>query len=101
MSGKWTPGPWHVATAIRGNGEQLIRNAQTPPQLIATVIESHRDHIARDNANLIAAAPELYAALKELVSAYTGSVGTAAGHTRLLDALDAAETQLAKARGES
>lgn len=101
MSGKWTPGPWHVADTVMGNGERLIRDSRIPPQLIATVVESDRAHPAVRNAALIRTSPRLYDALARLVAAYDGGVGTAAGHTELLEALDHAQSVLAEARQES
>ena len=89
---KWTPGPWHsrgfpTISAGKGNG------------MIAKVFERYMDRAEREaNANLIAAAPELYEALadaRELTQAlindgYTGYIGQRGR-------IDAA---LAKARGE-
>lgn len=59
MNGKWTPGPWHMADNVRGNGERLIRDSRIPPQLIATVVESDREYRAGSNAQLIVNAPML------------------------------------------
>lgn len=76
---KWTPGPWAVrdARGIRGaNGECVASTYCAAPA---------------EDANLIAAAPDLYEALADI-------------HSKLdhnLAEYDAADKALAKARGEA
>ena len=102
MSG-WTPGPWFVAA----NEEFFeIRTGERQYQggLVADVCSSrywfdggkHRaGGIAEANANLIAAAPDLYAALDRLCRALVHD------HNKNIDYWTEALAALAKARGES
>lgn len=87
---KWTKGPWE-ARANRvyttSGGEVAVATKSDP---------SHR-HAANWTAHLIAAAPELYEALAELVSADMYMDDT----NEKQDALAAARDALAKARGET
>lgn len=62
MTAQHTPGPWNIGTKNGArvwseNGETLIADAD--------VSESLRKEIKKANARLIAAAPDLLAALKE------------------------------------
>lgn len=60
MNAKHTPGPWHVAT-----GGQQIRSARD--QIARTWMMRRGECVA--NAHLIAAAPDLLAALQEITPA--------------------------------
>lgn len=83
---KFTPGPWrlHVdGVAVFGsNGEQVIDATVCSPNLTQEEI--------RMNARLIAAAPDMYAALDACMR-----------EGRNPDTYEAGERALAKARGES
>ncbi len=87
MSGepKFTPGPWSI---VRYCEEIEIAN-------IADIMHFYGGEAADANAALIAAAPELYAALENMV-AWASLEDT----PRLADLLGAARAALAKARGE-
>ena len=107
METKFTPGPWEViddgggyggcySVSVEGSGAK----ANYPPMAgcIASVYDGEyvENHNAENDAHLIAAAPELYAAL-ESARAWADSCGAQAGLQNILDEIDAA---LAKARGQ-
>lgn len=85
---KWTPGPW-----IEDEFFPLIYDSATGPKqvLIATVAINTRRDEGRHNARLIAAAPDLYDALFQIVDDDGVCVAS----------LRAARAALAKARGEA
>lgn len=62
MNKNYTPGPWHVG----GNGT-IIYDAEGWGVANATVFHGRHPGAAEANAHLIAAAPELLAALQEVV----------------------------------
>ena len=89
---KWTKGPWNL---VWWGNEQY-------PYPLSILADGDGAWIARDgtvssvaNAHLIAAAPDLYAALDGLIAPGDGGVFA----TRNL--IDAAKAALAKARGEA
>jgi hypothetical protein len=82
---KWTPGPWADI-----QGYVTCRGGYN----VATV-KSHGTYEGKANANLIAAAPDLYEALESLIDAMQ--------HPEtdfLCDEIGIARSALAKARGE-
>jgi len=94
----WTEGPWEVDRfgAVKGGPEKQYINGTARDQvaLAKAEVESERDA----NAHLIAAAPELYWALYQLLNCTRSCEA-------LLNASEAgrckyAEAALAKARGE-
>jgi hypothetical protein len=70
MSEKWTKGPWEVSL------EQLHPGSEAEGYLIRTdafdVVSGHLGIRKVSDAHLIAAAPELYAVLKELCDSCMG-----------------------------
>ena len=99
---KWTPGSW-VALSASGNATDPLQIvASAPPwwgkdsKLIASGFQNINPE-ANANLHLIAAAPELYVALSELVRVVDG---TLQGYGILAAPLDAARAALAKARGD-
>lgn len=91
MSENWTPGPWIVDD--RSSKPRILTGA-SPNYLIAAgpiCGGSAARRTAEANGRLIAAAPELYAALEEVVRI----------SDRKHDAWDEAKAALAKARGEA
>lgn len=100
---KFTPGPWRVGDddSLQQNGDLPILRDKT---LIALTysrrpLQSGGEEETRANAHLIAAAPELYAALKE--ARYELSVINAEGGMGdYSEQLSKFESTLAKARGE-
>lgn len=84
---KFTPGPWHVLSTT-GDVDACDRN-------IARTQQGGMVNFA--NANLIAAAPDLYAAVAKLMQC-APSPHDADLHFQ--DALELGATALAKARGE-
>ena len=112
METKWTPGPWSVFIDDSGDkwtGWPLSIDAVTDPD--KTVVRtggqwpyewetatSQREAVA--NANLIAAAPDLYAALEHCLGALTCGMDGIWDHHAPKPA-DLARAALAKARGEA
>ena len=98
MSGKWTPGPWRVGNRFTLSGVYAANG-----DLVANTHGATRNYdvealVERQgaNAHLIAAAPDLYAALE----AMTARMSLYSGHHD--DALTAmGKAALAKARGEA
>lgn len=92
---KWTPGPWHVSDSNEVLDEQSL--------LVAAEIMGERAEIYQANAHLIAAAPELHAALTELLCWLGPGSAESRGAkcSTLGDALQQARGALAKARGEA
>lgn len=84
--GKFTAGPWRYDSDLQG--------IQSPSGGIAVPVLRGDDTEA--NARLIAAAPDLLAALEALVASHGGTIGTSDGHPLAVAAL----TALKKARGE-
>src|SRR5690625_4088729 len=108
MSGetKWTPGPW--ASTDHGVGEIVVYDEGTQ-SCLASLDEDGDSSCAwpkhystspeaRANANLIAAAPDLYAALEEARGTIQALIDE--GYTGHIDQLGRIDAALAKARGE-
>lgn len=104
---KFTPGPWEALFDKRRDNYSIFGGASKGARhwIANTKCESTpRDHAA--NAHLIAAAPELYAALEGAIGALEYSVDCARddGNNEDIDfaqsKLDAALLVLATARGE-
>ena len=90
---KWTPGPWRYdrTNGSPTTGEHMIAGAK--PGYLAEVRDCGSGDV-RANAHLIAAAPDLYAALDGLLGLLdAGSLYEPQAY--------AARTALAKARGET
>ena len=103
METKWTPGPW-IFDNNEGYGQNNIWSRMTPTgagkpgPLVATAVGDSAE--AEANAHLIAAAPDLYAALELILPLGKGYVAANnVGNNRAFIA--DAETALAKARGEA
>ena len=93
---KHTPGPWEVEqdgpwTLVRGRDPELPSD-DIPGPLVCTPADNG---YTQANAHLIAAAPDLLAALKEIVAGI--SVGTDPDHPWIKEARAA----IAKAEGRS
>jgi hypothetical protein len=84
---KHTPGPWHTA------GEQGVQIRSAKDQIAK--VWTMRGNEWKANARLIAAAPELLEALKEIVDAADG-----AGWEQLDPSFKKARAAIAKATGE-
>ena len=111
----FTPGPWrfwrHVnekypemsQTAVFGSGDKkFVMIAQTHDDCAAAPEQTVKEVIA--NAYLIAAAPDMYAALKDCIEAMSCAVDCTLVpeyiNDMLKDALQKADKSLQKARGE-
>lgn len=92
---RWTPGPWGLAVAI----DIWIKAG---PVHVATIPRAGDGDWSPHNAHLIASAPDLYQALKDLIeeceSAFDGIDGT--GPSTFYQQIERAEKALRKARGE-
>ena len=98
---KWTPGPWRYdrTNGSPTTGEHMIAGAK--PGYLAEVRDCGSGDV-RANAHLIAAAPDLYAALDNLETAATGAGVPHQQERKLLhECITAARAALAKARGET
>src|SRR5262245_22808599 len=96
MSEKWTPGPWKVMDgavwAEKGEELGLVADCEV------SVRKDFRSFARRANAQLIAAAPELYGVLSSLV--WLLSISDGWTRAELEEIADKARAALAKARGE-
>ena len=96
---KWTPGPWRAVMGSRHVVDVFAGDRDVVSVYGGGVGFEYRDA----NAHLIAAAPDLYAAL-ETLSALNDDSGPFGGEIyqdRVDRAWSAARAALAKARGES
>ena len=92
MTTQHTPGPWILANSDAYNTVVIAQGAE-----ICTVIE-HQGGDRKANSRLIAAAPELLAALKALLSD-AEDVGFEGISVEAFDSIHAARAALAKAEG--
>ena len=94
---KHTPGPWRVSnqdfTTGQTNGFDVMHGDPDGSELLCVAADLR----SLQDANLIAAAPDLLAALKALDADVAGKYGTNA----CVDALIAARAAIAKAEGKS
>lgn len=88
---KWTPGPW----VFDGTGPHNVFGCDISNSLGDSIAGSWhgRDEVAKANAHLIAAAPELYDALEEMLRIVGGY--------EYPETAKMARAALTKARGES
>jgi len=99
MSAKFTPGPWAVYPGTDGN--EICAVDHSPGLPIRQVICGPRrgeNWIA--NAHLIAAAPDMYEALQDLIALAEHAMREA-GDYDINGELEDARAALAKARGEA
>lgn len=100
--GRFTPGPWklleygpiHDCTLLIGDNPAAPSVALICTDKYESAGDELKDGEAESNANLIAAAPEMYAALRDFVEDWAELGGKVHGST--LDKIDAA---IAKAEG--
>ncbi len=85
-----TPGPWHA------NGTQIIGARGKRTQYVAEVLRDNGVMIARDNARLIAAAPELLNACKALLK-FNEELAADLNISKHYPSADAARSAIAKA----
>ena len=102
MSEKWTTGPWivEVGTEDDDQGTVYVCHPETScPETVICKFENYNDEQDRGNAHLIAASPELYAALERLYGRLLMSDRD--GECRITaEEGEMAEFALKKARGE-
>jgi hypothetical protein len=95
--GKHTPGPWTCKREYDGyaevDGPLNSRGQWYDFAKVVTIVEGKESAEGRANLNLILAAPDLLAALRELV-------GQRDAHFHTASAWDAARAAIAKAEGE-
>ena len=94
---KHTPGPWKNDGPTRQGGVRIVAPYKpTCTYMVAEVLPDCPDDATRDaNARLIAAAPDLLAALEKVLAAYEAA--REPGHGTIL--IDEARDAIAKARG--
>lgn len=93
-----TPGPWEV---LAGTIVQEQNNGPTITSLKESLDDRHHDFFEiRANARLIAAAPELLEALKELAGVEFRHGSQAERNRQFAEAQAAARAAIAKAEGE-
>jgi len=91
---KWTPGPWLVQTtdgAKSGNGFDVLGSCVSG---LTWINPDSNQSEAQANAHIIAAAPDLYEALENLLGVHEGKGGTK------YHAGEIARAALAKASGQ-
>lgn len=88
MGTKHTPGPWKLERHGKGHGYDVVGGGPEPETVVYDVRNTRHEQ-ALANARLIAAAPDLLAALKDVLFATKGSSGI----------LDRAREAVAKAEG--
>lgn len=94
---KHTPGPWKASTQPQPNGCPIIGARGLMVAMLAhSVNEPDQKETALANAALIAAAPQLLAALRGMVDSYERE-----GHRSKNPALIAARAAIAKAEGRT
>jgi hypothetical protein len=94
MSAGHTPGPWAIDGCVSlGNLDVIYGSGRI------TMMDCENDEVDDDallaNAQLICAAPDLLAALQDIVEASDANDGDS-----LMNAIQAAQTIIAKAKGE-
>jgi len=113
MTTKHTPGPWVANVENAGNGLNVhdVKSGNYICHTVTTAVSKKNEPIQKEeafaNAQLIAAAPELLAALGPLLARaevdyivnYEQAVGNGDGDAYLAE-LEAARAALQKARGE-
>ena len=93
---KHTPGPWTANKPTRDNGRAEIHaGCMLVAQAFNWMLDAEGDEQCWADAHLIAAAPDLLEALKEIVDAADG-----AGWEQLDPSFKKARTAIAKATGE-
>lgn len=98
---RWTPGPWlfqPIADHHRGWVKSVCKG--WPERIVARPEGQETADERKANAHLIAAAPELYRALEELLAASLTETLLKESAGRRAFARDAARAALAKARAE-
>jgi len=94
---KWTSWPWFVSHANASNYSVGIQSREGYQWHICDVCDDIHYVNYRANANLIAAAPELYEALDVLLNLHDAQVYVASPWN---ESMEKARNILAKARGE-
>lgn len=102
---KFTPGQWMLTTESNKVGYQIRANINGCFNQLAHVylvdgVGEKRADQSRANAQLIAAAPEMYEALAKLEQLDFGHVGLQASMSVLKEAITLSRLALQKARGE-
>ena len=105
---KHTPGPWHISTKTCGDGTVYHDiNAEDTYDLCTCheLFDKHGDALideSNSNAHLIAAAPDLLAALEELMDQanYDAEDYAQNGNEDIWACINGASEAIAKAKGE-
>lgn len=100
MSGSHTPGPWGVSRLDGGEQYNILDSSDQPDANVVATARFHDDSPGEtlSNARLIAAAPDLLAALRDVLRiAKAASLGVSGNAPRLARA----EAAIAKATGSA
>jgi hypothetical protein len=97
MTEKWTKGPWRVRVNSKDSPDECDLSICGDIFVLADLRGPQYDH-QHANAHLIAAAPDLYAALERTLNFIENAEGELG---IVLDSGSAARAALAKARGEA
>ena len=102
MSEKWTKGPWEIRKYKDPYGSRVMAVEILTDEIIVAKLGIELDDECKANAHLIAAAPEMYEALKIMVELHgnTNVMPTEQAH-RENAAVRMAISALKKARGKS
>lgn len=107
MNTKHTPGPWSQSHRKSGNGYSTTEVYCAAGQTIATLAwypvptPTGTTTSREANARLIAAAPDLLAALQDLFGAELEKCMAFDGHDDQMEAVERARAAIAKATGEA
>ena len=103
MSAQHTPGRWEFYTKPQPNGCPIVGSSGLMIAMLAhSINHTEQRETAIANARLIAAAPELLMALKELLGPYVDKPSETTGMMDLLvcgEDIDAARAAIAKSIG--
>lgn len=104
---KYTPGPWKAGPVFQKEGRALFVTDETKPGKWRKRLDDKSGVFAEDDARLIAAAPDLLAALEGCLRGLYIAMDRAEGdcfgvaHNDVMDTIDSARAAIAKAKGET
>lgn len=96
---KYTPGPWRIKTEKRTGENHIISDVGTHIAIVSQQEKDSLDGSNEANANLLAAAPDLLAALIELEE-NAANAAAFMPHVLLIHAVEQARMAIAKSKGK-
>lgn len=100
-SNKWTAGPWEWDYEELDENNAIVWLVDDPNMRVCFLARCDAVETTHANARLIAAAPEMAAALEGILDDDDASTSLADQRSRWVARMDAARAALAKARGET